>query len=129
MPIQYLAGIIDGEGHFCRPRNKSGQGRYSWESRIIVTNTSFDLMNAIKASYGGSIRLRTRSKTNNLPCYVWTLTRKKAEALALRLQPHLIVKSEQVKRLMPPYPGYGVDGRVLNPIYETNRLQASRRKA
>jgi hypothetical protein len=124
MTIQYLAGIVDGEGHFCRPRNKSGQGRYSWESRIIVTNTCLSLMDTIQAAYGGRVRLRIRSKTNNLPCYVWTLTGKRAEALAIRLQPFLIVKAEQVKRLMPPYPGYGTNGRVLLPIYKQNRLEA-----
>lgn len=130
MPIEYLAGIIDGEGHFARPRSRNGRGDgFNWSPKIIVTNTCLPLVEAIQATYGGTCRLRARSKTNNLPCYVWTLHGKKAEALAKELQPHLIVKREQVKRLMPPYPGYGKNGRVLSPIYKENRLIASRRKA
>jgi hypothetical protein len=57
-------------------------------------------MEAVKASYGGSWRIRTPSRTNNLVCYNWTISGKKAEALALKLQPHLIVKAEQVKRII-----------------------------
>lgn len=129
MPIEYFAGIVDGEGHFCRPRHKNGRGEHHFQSRIIVTNTCLALMEAIQATYGGYVRIRTRSKTNNLVCYTWEMRGKKAEELAFKLQPFLIVKSEQVKRLMPPYPGYGEDGRVLSPIYETNRLIASGRKS
>ena len=121
MTLQYLAGIVDGEGHFCRPRSKTGQGYPFYQSRIIVTNTSLQLMKAIKASFGGSFRVRTPCRTNNLVCYAWSISGKKAEALAARLQPFLIVKSEQVKRVLPPYSGYDTNGHVLSRIYETNR--------
>lgn len=121
MPIEYLAGIIDGEGHFCRPKSKNGRGELHFRSRIIVTNTSLELIEAIEATYGGHCRQRTPSKTNNIPCYTWTLDGKKAEELAARLRPFLIVKKEQVKRLFPPYPGYDADGHVLNPVYATAR--------
>src|ERR1043165_2799882 len=102
MTIPYLAGIIDGEGHFCRPRNKNGEGRAFMQSRIIVTNTHLPLLESIKVTYGGSIRVRTPSRTNNLVCYTWSITGKRAEELARLLQPYLIVKSEQVKRVLPP---------------------------
>lgn len=80
MTIQYLAGIIDGEGHICRAKCKNGQGRPFVQSRIIITNTCKALMDAVKEGYGGSYRIRTPSRTNNLVCYNWTLTGKKAEA-------------------------------------------------
>lgn len=125
MTLQYLAGIVDGEGHFCRPKSKNGRGDgYTYGSRLIVTNTCKELVEQIQAHYGGTWRIRTRSKTNNLVCYTWTLYSKKAEELATRLQPFLIVKREQVKRVLPPYPGYDGNGHVLSPIYKTNRLAA-----
>jgi hypothetical protein len=100
MPIEYLAGIVDGEGHIYRPKCKTGQGYPFFQSRIIVTNTSKPLMEAIRASFGGSYRVRTPCRTNNLVCYNWTLSGKEAEALARRLRPHLIVKAEQVLRIV-----------------------------
>lgn len=128
MPIEYVAGIIDGEGHFCRPRSRNGRGDgYTWGSKIIVTNTCKELMQRLSKHYGGTWRVRTRSKTNNLVCYVWTIHGKKAEILAKKLRPFLIVKKQQVKRVLPPYPGYDRNGHVRRPIYATNRLIASRR--
>jgi hypothetical protein len=128
MTLQYLAGIIDGEGHFCRPAHTNGRGERHRQSRIIVTNTCKELLDAIKQTYGGYYYQRTKSATNNLPSYAWVLNGKKAEALARKLRPFLIVKQEQVKRLFPPYPGYSEDGHVIEHAYQTNRIISSRRK-
>ncbi len=53
MRIEYLAGIVDGEGHFCRPYMKNGAGRSYAASRLIIVNTHAPLIDAIKATYGG----------------------------------------------------------------------------
>jgi len=100
MSLEYLAGLIDGEGHICRMKCKNGRGESYLESRIIVTNTSKPLMEALKRSFGGYYYARTKSKTNVLTCYNWYYVGKKAEALALELQPLLVVKAEQIKRII-----------------------------
>jgi hypothetical protein len=99
MTLQYLAGIIDGEGHICRSKSKNGAGRSYTRARIIVTNTSKPLMEAITKKFGGFHYMR-KPRPNHLDCYVWALEGKKAEALGRRLKPYLIVKSQQVLRIL-----------------------------
>ena len=99
MRLEYLAGIIDGEGHICRSKSKNGQGRSYMRSRIIVTNTSKPLMDAITAAFGGFYYMR-KPRPNHLDCYVWALEGKKAEALGRRLKRYLIVKSDQLTRIL-----------------------------
>ena len=99
MTIQYLAGIIDGEGHICRLMHKNGRGIAYPQSRIIVTNTCKPLMEAIKRRFGGYFYMRA-ARPKHLDCYVWVLAGKKAEALGRKLRPHLIVKAQQITRIV-----------------------------
>ena len=102
----YLAGIVDGEGHFCRPRNKNGQGRTFKQSRLIVENLSKNLIYWIKENFGGGVDMHFRDRVKHptwQDIYRWTISGKKCEELAVRLQPYLIVKKEQVKRVLPEF--------------------------
>lgn len=97
----YMAGIVDGEGHFWRGNSKNGRGEDYTISRIHVTNTNTDLIDWIKTNFGGYAYLKKGGRPRHwLDCYTWSLAGKKAEALALELQPYLIVKKEQVLRVL-----------------------------
>lgn len=101
MPIEYLAGIVDGEGHFCRHKAKNGRGASYFRSRLIVSNTHLPLLEAIKETYGGFIRpVKVVSPISRKPIYHWIIGDGKCEALARELRPHLIVKQEQVNRIL-----------------------------
>jgi len=99
----YLAGIVDGEGHFCRPIS-TRHGKMYLSSRMNVETPHEPLSIWLKENFGGNYRTVTKKKGSRLPSYPWTLYGKEAEYLAERLQPYLIIRSEQVKRIIPPYP-------------------------
>ena len=93
--IAYLAGIVDGEGHFYKPNTINGRGEKHKYSRIRVAQKDKRLLFWIKDNFGGNISTATKSQVSS-----WTLQGKKAEDLARELQPYLIVKQEQVKRII-----------------------------
>jgi hypothetical protein len=93
MSPQYLAGIIDGEGHI----------RFAWSNykyrypRISVVNTHKPLLDAIAKHYGGSIKVHTKANNERGWSQSWTWNTAGANAtkiLAL-VMPYLIVKRER----------------------------------
>lgn len=96
----YLAGIIDGEGHFYKPNTVNGRGEHCRYSRIVIVNTNTSLIEWVKNNFGGSSYLYKRSKPNQQDCWRWTLQGKGAEDLAKAIFPYLIIKKEQVLRIM-----------------------------
>ena len=92
--VIYLAGIIDGEGHFYKPDTVNGRGEHHRYSRIVVSQKDKRLLIWIKARFGGSISTRKDGYS------LWTLQGKKAEELARNLQPYMIVKDTQIKRII-----------------------------
>lgn len=100
--LTYLAGIIDGEGHIRVTPNKNGQKRPFIRPEIIVENLSQLLIFWIYSNFGGRVSMHTRDRVKHptwQDIYRWDISGKKAVALAKLLEPYLIVKSEQVKRL------------------------------
>lgn len=93
--LAYLAGFTDGEGHFYKPLTTNGRGDKHRYSRIRITQKDITPLKWIKARFGGSIALNKHTGCSN-----WTLQGKKAEELARKLQPYLIVKKEQIKRII-----------------------------
>ena len=91
----YLAGIVDNEGHFYKPNTVNGRGEHHRYSRIRVAQKDKRLLIWIKARFGGNI-----STARKIQVSAWTLQGKKAEELARKLQPYLIVKKEQIKRII-----------------------------
>lgn len=99
MDIEYLAGLIDGEGHFGVYSSVNGRGDHHFRALIRVVqseaNQGEQLMDTIKQYYGGTICYKAK-----YGMYEWSIYGKQAIALAERLQPHLLVKSNQVQRLL-----------------------------
>lgn len=100
----YLAGIIDGEGHFYRARCSNGRKEVYYQSRIVISNTSLALMQWLSVEFSGYVRVEKRNNPNRKTAYRWQLQGKKAEELAGAVYPYLIVKREQVKRVLPAMP-------------------------
>jgi hypothetical protein len=97
MDDAYAAGIIDGEGCIRIQHNVRKNGCDVWSLRVAISNTSYRLLVAIQAEYGGRISLQ-RSHTNyptRRDLYEWRLSDAKAAAFLLRVRPFLLVKAEQ----------------------------------
>lgn len=99
--LSYLAGVIDGEGHFALIKAKNGQGRPYLRPLIIITQKQKPMLEWVLTNYGG--RLYYTKPTLNRGAlrqwYRWYLSGRKAVDLAKQLQPYLIEKQEQVKRI------------------------------
>lgn len=93
--LAYLAGITDGEGHFYKPSTANGRGEHHRYSRIVISQKDRRLLEWIKNRWGGSISLNRETGVS-----AWALQGKRAETLAKKLRPYLIVKDEQVKRVL-----------------------------
>ena len=99
----YLAGIADGEGHFALQKVKNGKGYVSYQPRIVIVNTDGPLVKWIQKHFGGYVyTYPTGSDTRRecKPLHRWQIVGKKAVGLAAELQPYLIVKKQQVKRIV-----------------------------
>ena len=95
--IIYLAGIVDGEGHFYKPFSKNGRGEGHYYPRIVVIQKELELIEWIKKEFKGSISFQDNETGG---CYRWSIQGKEATRIARELQPYLIVKREQVKRAL-----------------------------
>ena len=95
--LAYLAGIIDGEGHAYKPNALNGRGERHLQARLLfvqsIKNNGKELCEWALKRFGGGITL-----TRDL--YRWQIQGKKATELAHVLQPYLIVKREQIKRIL-----------------------------
>uniref|UniRef100_A0A6M3JWA6 Homing endonuclease LAGLIDADG domain-containing protein n=1 Tax=viral metagenome TaxID=1070528 RepID=A0A6M3JWA6_9ZZZZ len=95
--IIYLAGIVDGEGHFYKPFTKNGRGEGHLYARIVIVQKEPELIEWIKREFRGSISFQDND-TGGI--YRWAIQGKEAIRIAKELQPYLIVKREQVKRIL-----------------------------
>jgi hypothetical protein len=91
--LSYLAGIIDGEGHFYKSR--SGNHYYP---RIVVEQKEKALIDWLKNNYGGNVTFQHRPNGNEI--YRWVLQSKQAIELANKIKHLLIVKKSQVYRIL-----------------------------
>ena len=92
----YVAGLIDGEG--CVSVQKATNG-WSHSPRVDVgmTVVAIDLLNALKAEYGGAVR-RTRPATDKwAEAWAWCASGPAAVTVLARCLPHLVLKEEQAR--------------------------------
>lgn len=99
MDIEYLAGLIDGEGHITLYKKQNGRGERHDTALIRITqsekNQAEQLFDIVRANYGGTICYKAK-----YGMYEWSIYGKQAQALAKRLQHHLLVKAYQVERIL-----------------------------
>lgn len=90
MNLAYVAGLMDGEGSIGFTRSRSAM-----VPRVSITNTDIELLEDIKAAFGGHIQKLTRGKDNWKTAYAWVLGNSKAVDFIEKIEPWLRVKKEQ----------------------------------
>ena len=96
----YTAGMIDGDGHFCKPFITNGRGEKKRYPRIVVVQKDRAVIDWLKENFGGNIHEHKRHGFGLTDIWRWTLTGKKVTEMAQEMLPYLIVKREQVKRVL-----------------------------
>lgn len=91
MELAYLAGLIDGEGCIGFTRT-----RQHWHPRIIIANTSLELLQSIQRQFGGDIK-PTRIHVGWKPGYNWRLGNSRCVLLLDRLSKYLRLKEPQAR--------------------------------
>lgn len=123
--IAYLAGIIDGEGTFYI--GQEAKNCKSFNSRIVVVNTSKSLIDWIHFTFGGMVYSRTNTKNPNWKVkYEWVC--KKSEILLLcdMILPYLVCKKKQAEIMIEFRKTFNVPRGRCNPVPEnihTTRLE------
>ncbi len=92
----YVAGVVDGEGHFGIIR-KQAKGRYkspTFSARIRITNTNLGWLEELGGWIGGRIyRTDSKKRRNRRPCYDLTLgDRASMQAFLVSVRPFLRLK-------------------------------------
>ena len=95
--LGYIAGVIDGEGSISIIK-ASTKYNFSYQLRLIVTNTDYRMMKWLKDTIGyGSIyeRKRGQFKPHWSNVYTYAITATKAKNLLVLIYPYLVIKKEQ----------------------------------
>ena len=90
MSPEYLAGIIDGEGHI-----RYAESNYTYHYvRVSVVNTYRPLLDAIQREFGGSVKVHTKSGHPKgwSESWTWNTAGINAERILRLVLPYLIVK-------------------------------------
>lgn len=99
--LEYLAGIIDGEGCLSISYDKPGSKiSPRFVAQLSVVNTNMKLLADLKKQFGGSIHsIRSgqigRSRRKYKPCGAWTKTATQAAEIATKVLPYLRIKHKQ----------------------------------
>lgn len=96
--LEYLAGLIDGEGNIgIYSAGSSGQKRL----HVEISMTHYETVKCIHDQFGGQFREKKTAKGYKNQWH-WRLTHKKAAELLRKVQPHLITKYALVSELLGP---------------------------
>jgi len=99
----WLAGFIDGEGHFYITR-RAGSNYY--DARLRVTNCDRYTLECIQLTCGGSISSIGKTRARSRPGLRWECSGERAKWVAEMVQKYLITKRKQEIespwRLTPP---------------------------
>jgi len=109
--LAYLAGIVDGEGTVNIAFIKTS-GEY--RARLYVVNTSYALIEWIKARFGGLVYKRISKNEKWKPKYEWVMpVSRKDTKLLKQLIPYLVIKKQQAGLVLELIATIGNPGRKL----------------
>jgi hypothetical protein len=111
--LAYLAGFVDGEGSICVISESKAR---PYVPKLAVTNTNVDVLEMFNDAFGhGKTRIRIwekeSRKENWKPCYIWSVTKRRAAEVIKELYPFLRLKKKQadialrISRLQGKYNG------------------------
>ncbi len=84
---RYLAGFIDGEGCF-----NIAKDRKTFFPRLLIGNTNLEVLQIIKASYGGDIQLIQSKMKNSKQSGMYRAAGKALKAILADVYEYLIIK-------------------------------------
>jgi hypothetical protein len=94
--LAYLAGLFDGEGSVSIVRNRSTtHDRY--QLCVSMHMSDREPLNALVASFGGSVVPATVSKPGRSDTWQWSLWSQKAVPFLTAIQPHLLIERRRVR--------------------------------
>jgi hypothetical protein len=107
MEHAYLAGIIDGEGTISLDKNYgSSDPSVFFEPNVSVSSTTRELVDTIKAAYGGAISTKKVYQAHHLQSYVWKTSYHRCRTVLDLCLPYLLVPSKiaRAKMIVQEYP-------------------------
>lgn len=101
MNLQYVAGIIDGEGYVSIDRNDA----YSacLVGKVVVQMASPTLPKMLKRAFGGNYRTYKRINPRQSDAHSWCLNGAQSVSLLKKLLPFLILKKKQAALVIKLY--------------------------
>lgn len=98
----YVAGIVDGEGSVCLTKKAKNENR---RPVLTVPSTTFEILNWLWITFGGSISAKRKNKPHHSSSWVWALEGDSALELLKEIVPYMRVpvKIDRVKLLLLEY--------------------------
>lgn len=92
----YAAGLVDGEGCITSKATKSGAGM---GIRVVVgmATKAQEVLGRLHATYGGTLITQEPRNKDHARITTWTVNGREAAEFLRRIEPHLILKSEQAR--------------------------------
>ena len=91
--LDYVAGIIDGEGTITLSRMRKTD---QWRTPVVsVSSTTIEILDAMVAVFGGHICKHKVYKDHHLPSFSWRVEGRKAVDLCTQLKDSLLVPSKR----------------------------------
>ena len=111
--LQYLAGLIDGDGCFEVQKQKP----VYYYGRLCIYSCNHKVLKIIQDKFGGNISQRKRIKTHHRIEWVWYyIVNGKNNKLIKNLIPYLIIKKDQAKIILELTKLIGKQGKKVSSI-------------
>jgi len=87
--LAYAAGILDGEGSICLTKNRARR----WPSpQVAVASNDRELLEWLRAQFGGSISIKQPRRSTHQISYDWKLTDQNALRFLQLVRPYLRIE-------------------------------------
>jgi len=100
VPVEYLAGFVDGEGYLGLARIRRRHRTSEYCLRLSIYNTNRAILEEIKRTTGGTMSVVGQRRAGWKPSYALILTNAAAARVIRKIKPFLLVKSEQSEALL-----------------------------
>ena len=126
----YAAGLVDGEGSVMLSRQKKGAMR---SPEVTVTSTTLELLDFLRARYGGNIIEKKVYSNRHSRAWCWRLDYRKAIDFLGKVLPFMREKSKVARakllvgdyvRLTPRNGKYSLDARQAKEEFEGRFFRA-----
>src|SRR5881628_3015542 len=100
VPVEYLAGFVDGEGYLGLARIRRRHRTSEYCLRLSIYNTNRAILEEIKRTTGGTMSVVGQRRAGWKHSYALILTNAAAARVIQKIKPFLLVKSEQSEALL-----------------------------